>query len=209
MTCDRETRLAHFFETDCDEIGLSRVRFNGIIFNLLWCKEVDMGDRKNDWTDLLAPFRLFDFWNFSWFGNGWFGKLLRFVCNLTIITVVVNIVGGIALSMLIEWTEAPCMPSGDGSSSELDNELNVQFEEWNARKLFWLDTYHVNLDDVNKSCRDLNQNWTNTNLYLKEKAYELWNKIDWSPVERCLRSVLGTIEQVTPEEEPTSNYDSL
>ncbi|MBR5711389.1 MAG: hypothetical protein IKX40_11580 [Thermoguttaceae bacterium] len=171
-----------------------------------------MGDeRKNDWTDLLAPFRLFNFWNTSWFGNGWFGKLFRFTCNLVILTVVVNLVGGIALSMLIDWTEAPCLPSGDDSSLELNNDaFKVQLEDWNNRKQYWLDTYHVNLEDVNRGCRDFNENWTNTNLYLKEKAFQLWNKIDWTPVQRCVRSVLGVINQVSPEEEPTTNsFDGL
>ena len=98
----------------------------------------------------------------------------------------------------------------DDDSLELNNELKVQFEEWEAKKLYWKDTYHVDLDKVNKACEDFNQNWTNTNVYLKEKAYEYWNKIDWTPVERCLRSVIGVIDQfVSPEEDTTSSFDSL
>lgn len=138
-------------------------------------------DQRNDLTDfLLVPFRLLNFWNTSRkCGTSWLGRTLRFMCNLTILVIVVNLLGGFALSMLIEWTDPPYMPSSIGSL-ELVNE--VQFEEWESRKQYWMDTFHVNLEDVNKTCRELNQNWTSTNLYWREKFFEYWNKINWEPV---------------------------
>ncbi|MBR0238382.1 MAG: hypothetical protein IJQ39_09855 [Thermoguttaceae bacterium] len=131
-----------------------------------------MNDNKNDWT---AYFDLFRFLNWNSGGSsGWFGKLIRFVCNLAILTIIVNLLGGFILSLAIDWTEPPCMPLGDGSA--LDNDLKIQYDAWIEKKRYWQDSYHVNLDVVNKNCREFNQEWANVNLYWRQKAIEYWNK---------------------------------
>lgn len=168
-----------------------------IIFNLQGLRRFEMDDNNsNDSNAFYFISRLFMSWNTS--GTGWFGRAFRLVRNLAVLAIVVNLLGGLALSMLIEWTEPPCAPAGAGSL-EFANE-NVQFEEWEARKEYWK-AYHVNLEDVNQTCRDLNQSWTDANTYLREKFFEYWNKIDWEPVERCLRGVLGSVDPVSPAED--------
>lgn len=132
-------------------------------------------DQKNDWTAFFDLFKILN-WS-SGRPSGFFGRLFRFVCNVAVLTVIVNLLGGFLLTLLIEWTEPPCVAFSDGSSLELnDDDLKVQFEEWEAKKHYWQDSYHVNLEEVNKTCREFNQNWANVNFYWRQKAIEYWNK---------------------------------
>lgn len=126
--------------------------------------------------------------------QGCLGKLFSLIWSIIFYSAVFYFGGWFVLGILIEATQPP-RPLPVECSSVMRQEWEISQKKWEARKQYWYDEYHIKLENVNHSCKILNQHRIN----FGKGVYYYWTIVR----DRCKKNIRLFFDELNRREEST------